>query len=213
MNKMVDPSKFPNSASEIEERLLKKDAIRDDLLKLSRQIIKYSGQSIEAFHRNNVEDAKNKLDEAKNSLDKINKLLYEDQTALSTGIVGVAMQEYAEARLFYEVIEGRELSSVEEIEVTDQAYLLGIADLIGELRRYSLEKLVEGNVSKAKYFYNLMKELYGTFLQIDYGKNLIPDLRRKKDTARVLVERTLSDLFVAQQSKNLEEKLEEKNNA
>ena len=63
----------------------------------------------------------------------------------------------------------------------------------------------------AKNFYNIMKELYGTYLQIEFGKNLIPDLRRKKDTARVLVERTLSDLFVAQQSKNLEKRLEKEN--
>ncbi len=208
---MVNSTNFQNSASEIEGRLLKKDGIRDDLLKLSRQTIKFAGQSIESFHRNNIEEAKTKLSEAKTAIGKINSFLKEDQKTFNLGIVGVAMQEYVEARLFLDVIEDRNLSNVEELEVTDQAYLLGIADLIGELRRYSLERLVEGDVTKAKYFYNIMKELYGTFLQIDFGKNLIPDLRRKKDTARVLVERTLSDLFVAQQSKNLEEKLQEMN--
>ena len=212
MNKMVNSSKFQFSASEIEERILKSDEVREDILKLARQTIKFAGQSIENFHRNNFEEAKEKLDKSKDTLNKITNFLKEDQTAYSLGIINVAMQEYVEARLFFDIIEGRELSEVLELEVTDQAYLLGIADLIGEIRRYSLEKLVEGNVTKAKYFYNIMKELYGTFLQIDFGKNLIPDLRRKKDTARVLVERTLSDLFVAQQSKNLEEKLEEKNN-
>lgn len=209
---MVNSKKFQESASEIEKRILKKDEIRDDLLKLSRQVIKYAGQSIESFHRNNLEEAKERLEQAKELVININEFLKEDMTAYNIGIVGVAMQEYVEARLFSEVIENKNLSNVEELEVTDQAYLLGIADLIGELRRYSLERLVEGDISKAKHFYNLMKELYGTFLQIDYGKNLIPDLRRKKDTARVLVERTLSDLFVAQQSKNLGEKLEEMNN-
>ena len=212
MNKMVDTTKFQASATEIEKRLLDKDEIRDTLLKLSRKIIKYAGQCIESFHRSNIEDAKSKLEEATKTLSQINSFLEKDSTAYSIGIVGVAMQEYVEAKLLLDVIEGKELSSVKSLDVTDQAYLLGIADLIGELRRYVLEKLVEGDVDKAKYFYNLMKELYGTFLQIDYGKNLIPDLRRKKDTARVLVERTLSDLFVAQQSKNLEEKLQAKNN-
>lgn len=209
---MADTTKFQTSATEIEKRLLEKDEIRDTLLKLSRKIIKYAGQSIESFHRSNIEDARSKLDEATNTLSKINSFLEKDNTAYNIGIVGVAMQEYVEAKLLLDVIEEKELSTVESLGVTDQAYLLGIADLIGELRRYVLEKLVEGDVDKAKHFYNLMKELYGTFLQIDYGKNLIPDLRRKKDTARVLVERTLSDLFVAQQSKNLEEKLQAKNN-
>jgi translin len=209
---MVNTKNFQSSATEIEKRLLKKDEIRDTLLKLSRQIIKYAGQSVESFHRNNIEDAKSKLDEATDTLRQVNSFLNKDNTTYSIGIVGVAMQEYVEAKLLLEVIEEKELSTVESLGVTDQSYLLGIADLIGELRRYVLEKLVEGDVIKAKYFYNLMKELYGTYLQIDYGKNLIPELRRKKDTARVLVERTLSDLFVAQQSKSLEEKLQAKNN-
>jgi translin len=209
---MVDPTNFQNLASEIEKRLLKKDEIREKLLKLSRQTIKYAGQSIEGFHRNKLDEATERLNQASNTLKQINELLNEDHTTHSIGIINVAMQEFVEAKLFYEIIEGKEISNAENLGVTDQAYLLGIADLIGELRRYSLEKLVEGDVAKAKDFYNIMKELYGTFLQIDFGKNLVPDLRRKKDTARVLVERTLSDLFVAQQSKKLEEKLQEKNN-
>jgi len=209
---MVDLVKFQSLASEIEERLLKKDKIREDLLKLSRKTIKYSGQSIESLQRNNIKEAKKKLEEAANNLEQINSFLDEDQTTHNIGIVNVAMQEYVEAKLFLEIVEGKNLSDVETLGVTDQAYLLGIADLIGELRRYSLEKLVEGDVAQAKHFYNLMKELYGTFLQIDFGKNLVPDLRRKKDTARVLVERTLSDLFVALQGKKLEEKLQERNN-
>ena len=209
---MVDLTKFQSLASEIEERLLIRDKIREELLKLSRKTIKFSGQSIESLQRNNVEEAKNKLKEAATILEQINAFLIEDQTAHSVGIVNVAMQEYVEAKLFSEIVEGKDLSDVEMLGVTDQAYLLGIADLVGELRRYSLEKLVEGDVSKAKHYYNLMKELYGTFLQIDFGKNLVPDLRRKKDTARVLVERTLSDLFVALQGKKLEEKLQERNN-
>jgi translin len=85
--------------------------------------------------------------------------------------------------------------------------LLGVADLIGELRRYILEKLVEGEIDEARKYYETMKELYATFMQVECGKNLVSDFRRKKDVARILVERTLSDLFVAVQGKKLEERL------
>ncbi|MBA7533994.1 hypothetical protein ES705_26240 [subsurface metagenome] len=40
-------------------------------------------------------------------------------------------------------------------------------------------------------------------MQIDYGKNLVSDFRRKKDIARVLIERTLSDLLGAIQSEKI----------
>lgn len=207
---MVDTTNFQDSATKIEERLLKNDIRREELLKLSRIIIKYSGQSIENFHRGKILQAKEKLEEAKNELSRVNKILKENPAPYNIGIIGVAMQEYTEARLFYDLIENKKFTPVEELEVTDSSYLLGIADLIGELRRFILENLVEGDIDTAKYFYVIMKELYGTFLQIEFGKNLIPELRRKKDTARVLVERTLSDLFVAQQSRNLEKILDEK---
>ncbi len=207
---MVDTTNFQDSATKIEERLLKNDIRREELLKLSRIIIKYSGQSIENFHRGKILQAKEKLEEAKNELSRVNKILKENPVPYNIGIIGVAMQEYTEARLFYDLIENKKFTPIEDLEVTDSSYLLGIADLIGELRRFILENLVEGDIDTAKYFYGIMKELYGTYLQIEFGKNLIPELRRKKDTARVLVERTLSDLFVAQQSRNLEKRLDEK---
>ena len=205
---MVDTTNFQESATEIEERLQKSENIREELLKLSRIVIKFSGQSIESFHRGQTLQAEKKLNYAEKELSKINEILKEDLQSYNIGIVGIAMQEYAEARLFYDIIENKILTPIKDIEVTDAAYILGVADLIGELRRYILERLVDGDIATAKNYYNIMKELYGTYLQIEFGKNLVPDLRRKKDTARVLVERTLSDLFVAQQSKNLEKRLD-----
>jgi translin len=204
---MVDTSKFQDFASQIEQRLIELDNIREEIIKLSRKVVRNAGQSIENFHNKNFDQSKEKLQMANNSLLEVNKYLKKDSTLQQIGIVGVAMQEYAEAKLLYELIMSNKLLSFEEIGISEQHYLLGIADLIGELRRYILEKLVEGQTDEAKEFYEIMKRLYGSFLQIDYGKNLIPEFRRKKDTARVLVERTLSDIFVAVQGKILEEKL------
>ncbi|MHA1953043.1 MAG: hypothetical protein ACXAAM_04295, partial [Candidatus Heimdallarchaeaceae archaeon] len=204
---MVDTSKFQNVASRIEQRLIELDNIREEIIKLSRKVVRNAGQSIENLHNKNFEQSKEKLLIAKDSLSEVNNYLKEEATFLHIGLVGVAMQEYAEAKLLYELIMNNKLLSFEEIGINEQSYILGIADLIGELRRFILEKLVEGQTDEAKKFYEIMKKLYGTFLQIDYGKNLISEFRRKKDTARVLVERTLSDLFVAVQGKKLEEKM------
>ncbi|MCG3227428.1 MAG: haloacid dehalogenase [Candidatus Heimdallarchaeota archaeon] len=204
---MVDTSKFQNVASRIEQRLIELDNIREEIIKLSRKVVRNAGQSIENLHNKNFEQSKEKLLMARDSLSEVSKYLKKEATFQQIGIIGVAMQEYAEAKLLYELIMNNELLSFEEIGINEQYYILGIADLIGELRRHILEKLVEGQTDEAKKFYEIMKKLYGSFLQIDYGKNLISEFRRKKDTARVLVERTLSDLFVAVQGKKLEEKL------
>jgi len=204
---MVDTSKFQTIASQVEQRLIELDGIREEIIKLSRKVVRNAGQSIENFHNKNFEQSKEKLLMAKDSLSEVNNYLKKDAIFQQIGLVGVAMQEYAEAKLLYELTMNNKLLSFEEIGINEQSYILGIADLIGELRRHVLEKLVEGQTDEAKKFYEIMKKLYGSFLQIDYGKNLISEFRRKKDTARVLVERTLSDLFVAVQGKKLEEKL------
>ncbi|MHA1346084.1 MAG: haloacid dehalogenase [Candidatus Heimdallarchaeaceae archaeon] len=204
---MIDISNFQEIASKIEKILIESDKAREDLMSLSRTILKCSGQSIENFHRKQFEKAKSKLEEAEGALNIVNELQKDQQGNYRLGIISAAMQEYAEAKLLNELFTVGKIPSYEQINVTEAAYLLGVADLIGELRRYILEKLVEGDVEEAKDYYETMKELYATFMQIECGKNLVSDFRRKKDTARILVERTLSDLFVAVQGKKLEERL------
>ena len=205
---MVDMSNFQDIASEIEKKLIESDKAREDLMSLSRTILKCSGQSIENFHRKQFEKAKSKIKEAEEALKIVNELQNDQQGNYRIGIISAAMQEYTEAKLLNELFIVGKIPSYEKINVTEAAYLLGVADLIGELRRYILEKLVEGEIEEAKKYYETMKELYATFMQVECGKNLVSDFRRKKDVARILVERTLSDLFVAVQGKKLEERLD-----
>ncbi len=207
---MVDMSNFQDIALKIEKILIESDKAREELMSLSRIILKCSGQSIENFHRKQHEKAKSKIEEAEEALRVVNELQSDNKGNYRLGIINAAMQEYAEAKLLNELFATGKIPDYEQINVTEAAYLLGVADLIGELRRYILEKLVEGEVEEAKEYYETMKELYATFMQVECGKNLISDFRRKKDTARILVERTLSDLFVAVQGKKLEARLDKK---
>jgi translin len=206
---MVNVSNFQKIANQLENEMIRLDNLREELLILSREIIRLSSQSIESFHRNKNNQSKEKLSQAESKVKKIKDYIDKGFHYSQLNITNVAMQEFAEAKLFFELITNKKLLSVEELDVPEQAYLLGSADLIGEIRRYILEKLVEGDIDEAKNLYEIMKEIYGTILQIEYGKNLISDFRRKKDTARVLVERTLSDLFVATQSRNFQQNLNE----
>lgn len=205
---MVDLSNFQDIASKIEKKLIESDKARDDLMSLSRTILKCSGQSIENFHRKQLDKAKSKIEEAEEALKIVNELQKNQQGNYRLGIVSAALQEYTEAKLLNELYTVGKIPNYEQINVTEAAYLLGVADLIGELRRYILEKLVEGEIEEARKYYETMKELYATFMQVECGKNLVSDFRRKKDVARILIERTLSDLFVAVQGKKLEERLD-----
>ncbi|MCK4844434.1 MAG: hypothetical protein KAS95_02050 [Candidatus Heimdallarchaeota archaeon] len=200
---MIDTSIFQTLSEKIERRLVSLNEIRDDLMRLSRDVVKYSGRSIESFHRKQINQTEQNLEKAENNLIELTKILETEPSFYQLGLVNVALQEYTEAKLLLDIVEKEKFSTVEDLKVTEQTYLLGIADLIGELRRYILEKLLDNEIEDAKSVYNTMKEIYGTFMQIDYGKNLVSDFRRKKDIARVLIERTLSDLLGAIQSEKI----------
>ncbi len=208
MEYKIDTARCKEIASTIEIYLNKKAVIKESLLKLTRELIKLSGKVITDIHSNRIQSSNEQLIKAKEILVRILALLAEDPGFSDTGYVLLALQEYSEAQILYSLTVDNKFPSYEELKVTPQAYLLGTADLIGELRRHILENLIVDDVEKAKDFYSIMKEIYGIFLQIEVDKNLINDFRRKKDTARVLLEKTLSDLFIAIQSKRLEEKLQ-----
>ena len=200
---MIDTSIFQTLSEKIERRLVSLNEIRDNLMRLSRDIVKYSGRSIESFHRKQINQTEQNLEKAEKNLIELTKILETEPSFYQLGLVNVALQEYTEAKLLLDIVEKGKFSTVKELKVTEQTYLLGIADLIGELRRHILEKLLDNEIEDAKSVYDTMKEIYGTFMQIDYGKNLVSDFRRKKDIARVLIERTLSDLLGAIQSEKL----------
>ena len=197
---------FLQIAGEIEQKLVDLDNKRDELLRISRKIIKLCGQCIENFHLHRISDAKEQLGAAEILIQEINEYLKQDPYLYQNSIINVAFQEYVEAKLLISIVEEERLIPINDLNVCEPFYLLGVADLIGELRRYVLEQLVDEKIDIAKKFYNIMRELYGSFMQIEYGKNLVSEFRRKKDTARILIERTLSDLFVAINTKKFIDK-------
>ncbi|MHA1687711.1 MAG: hypothetical protein ACTSYD_15150 [Candidatus Heimdallarchaeaceae archaeon] len=197
---------FLQIAEEIEQKLVDLDTKRDELMRISRKIIKLCGQCIENFHLQRISDAKEQIAATEILIQQVNEYLKHDPYLYQNSIINVAFQEYVEAKLLISIVEEERLIPVKDLSVYEPFYLLGIADLIGELRRYILEQLVDEKIEVAKKFYSIMRELYGSVMQIEYGKNLVSEFRRKKDTARVLIERTLSDLFVAINTKKFVDK-------
>lgn len=204
---MSDFKHFLSIAESIEQKLISLDTKREEILRISRKAIKLCGQCIEDFHLRRISNAKEALNAAEILLEEINNYLREDPFLYQNSIINVVYQEYVEAKLLISIVEEQKLIPADELNVLEPFYLNGVADLIGELRRYILELLVADELEEAKKYYFIMRELYGTFLQIEYGKNLVADFRRKKDTARVLIERTLSDLFSASNTRKFLEKL------
>ena len=190
---------------EIESRLDEKDEVRELTIKSSRTIARLSGSAIQGMHRGqNVGGA---LQETREEILKLRSLLKDHPDLYHTGIVENAMQEACEAFLVHSILEGEQLPGPRDIGVTDTAYLLGLGDVVGELRRFSLEHLRRGDIKLASSFLEKMERILDALMRFDYPTALVA-LKRKQDIARSLIEKTRGEVAVAARSQELADRLD-----
>ena len=99
-----------------------------------------------------------------------------------------------------------DLPTPEELGVTTSSYLLGLADAIGELRRFSLDALREGRMEDAIRYLEMMEEMFRVLMRFDYPDALVA-VRRKQDIARSLLEKTRGEVAVGVSTKALSDKI------
>ncbi|MBN1376157.1 MAG: haloacid dehalogenase, partial [Dehalococcoidia bacterium] len=129
-------------ADKIRSSFAEKDAAREICLKNCREIIRLSSTSIRATHRRNKEDALEMIDSASklvNQLQTDYKKKYSE--LLSANYVHDAFKEYAEASITFKIIFDREIPGPDGLKVAYPAYLNGLAESVGELRRFILDGL------------------------------------------------------------------------
>jgi translin len=117
-----------------------------------------------------------------------------------------ALQEVSEAAIVHALLRGNTLPEPEALGVTSAAYLLGLGDAVGELRRFALDRLRDGKVDDAAGYLRMMEDIFDALLRFDHPDAIVP-LRHKQDVARGLLERTRGELAVAAHGTALERRL------
>ena len=181
---------------------------RDYLLTEFRKVLKVTRESIAAIHRDELDKAEIRLNEAKTLLDAANKELAKTPGLPITGLVQNAEGEVVEAALLLGFRKDEAYIGPEELGVGEIGYLLGLGDLIGELRRVTIDSLTKDNLALAKKAFSHMEEIYSLLLTFDFPNALTPGVRAKTDTARRLVERTRADISSEIQRRRLLEGIE-----
>ncbi len=148
---------------------------RESLIQLSRNIIQISKQIIYSVHRNDFVSASKLLTEIKNKIKKLPKENYE------AGIINVARYEYVEAICFYEFVKNKRVPTKKSLAVDVDSYLLGLADLTGELVRKAVNASINKNFKDVLNIKDLIDEIYGEFLKFDLRNG---ELRKKYDSIK-----------------------------
>ena len=175
------------------EDLDAKFSAREIGLANSRKIIRNSANAIRSIHRDEFDSAEELMDEAKSLLDEISAELV-DHPDLKTGFVHDAAKEYAEARLTNALRQGADLPDHRRLGVPVAAYLNGLGEAVGEMRRRLLDLLRAGRLDEAESTFQAMDDVLGLLASLDYPDGMTGGLRRTTDVARALIERSRADL-------------------
>lgn len=192
------------------QELASKNEAREAGLGRCREAIRNSANSIRAVHRGDFETAKMLADKAGTLLAEAKQALSKHPDIMHAGFVHDSEKEYAEARMTYAFIAGaKKLPTREELDVGLAAYLNGLAEAVGELRRYLLDILRQGEVERCEECLTVMDEVYGILVTFDYPDAMTGGLRRTTDNVRGILERTRGDLSLAVRQRDLEKRLSE----
>ncbi len=178
----------------IREEILKKDEIRQEIQTIARKTTRLSKQAIFLTHKGRINEAEALLKKASINFNRLIEMSKIYPNLLYTGAIDSAFEEYSEAQIFLNLIENKRFVDPKEIDVPDEAYVLGLADVIGELRRRSLDLIRKGHIEAAEENLNIMETIYNEIISYDELLLLIPGLRRKCDVARRIIEATRGDV-------------------
>lgn len=195
--RMPDTTPLDSIIPRILEHFAEKNAARERALAASRTVIRMSANSIRAVHRAEFDRAAAMLDEAKAVRDDAVAALGPHGDIYHAGFLHDAQKEYAEARTTLALLSGGAIPSPEELGVEYAAYLNGIAEAVGEMRRMVLDRLRAGEYDGCEAILEAMDDIYAVLVTVDFPDAMTGGLRRTTDQTRGILEKTRGDLTMA----------------
>ena len=186
-----------------------KDAAREKALPLCRKAIRYCSQAIRAVHRQEFDWAKELLQLAHNLLDEAEQATTACSELINTGFFRDAQKEFAEGSITLALVTRKQPPGPDELGIDSAAYLNGLGEAVGELRRYLLDSMRRGDLSQGEGLLSAMDNIYNILVTMDFPDAITAGLRRTTDMVRGVLERTRSDLTLVMRQKELEDRLKE----
>ena len=189
------------------EELPERNRDREQALSVSREVIRFSANAIRAVHRGAFEDARELIGKGDTRLREADHIAVSSPSIFNSGFMNDARKEFTEANVTLAVISGSDIPSIDDLKVDAAAYINGMAEVIGELRRYILDALRRDEVDGCQEFMDIMDEMYSVLVTIDFPEGVTSGLRHSTDAMRGVLERTRGDLTMALRQRSLEARL------
>jgi translin len=193
---------------DLHERFDVKMTAREGALPAARRSIRASANAIRAIHRQELDAARDLIDASRQAVTDGLAAVVDHPDIRFAGFLQDAQKEYAEANITYALVVGETMPSPRSLGIEDAPFLNGMAEAIGEGRRFVLDLLRAGDVARAEVVLREMEDMYGLLVTIDYPDAITLNLRRSTDVARSLIEKTRGDLSIAFVQRDLHDALD-----
>lgn len=184
-----------------------KNAARDKAVERSRLLIRHCALAIRATHRDERAEARQHIASAREIVTAIQEDLSPYPDLYHAGYTQDALKEFAEANIVYALIGGEPLPEPEMLGVEYAAYLNGLGEAAGELRRRCLDIIRHDHSDEAERLLEAMDDIYALLVTMDYPDAITGGLRRTTDLVRGVTERTRGDITTSLRQQRLQEAL------
>jgi translin len=199
--------KLETIAERIRQNFELRTSKRDEALKHARQLTRACSLAIRAVHRDDKEAMQANLTEAQKLADQLREDLKDHPDLFFAGYTQDSLKEYVEANVTCALILNQPLQTPEELGVQDATYLNGLAEVVGELRRRTLDILRSGYSEEAERLLGHMDEIYAVLVTMDFPDAITNGLRRQTDLVRGIIEKTRGDVTFSLRGEQLTEAL------
>ena len=189
-----DPVGVPEAVlATIEAHLRQRELRREDLYQRARRLRRLSQATMSRLHAEGA--APGELAEIRRGMAELADWLRREGRG-DEAMALDALQEAVEAVLLGAVVAGEALPGPSELGVDPEPYLLGLGDVVGEVRRRVLDHLGRDDLAAAEVDLLLMERLTRALLRFDTTRAIV-QLKPKQDVARALLERTRGEIVMA----------------
>jgi translin len=195
--------KLEKIADQIRQKFDLRNAKRDQALAQARRLTRACSLAIRAVHRDDKETMEMHLAEAGALADTLRQELLNYPELFFAGYTQDSLKEFVEASVTCALIQNQPLQTPEELLVEEATYLNGLAEVVGELRRRTLDILRHGYSQEAERLLGFMDEIYSVLVTMDYPDAITNGLRRQTDVARGIIEKTRGDVTFSLRQQHL----------
>lgn len=181
----VNYSRMQDSLNEFSTHLKQIESSREKLIKENREIIAYCSKAIILLHSNNINDATNLINNAFNLIKDLREFVISDLDRY----LWPAEQEYFEACILKENDEKKPfISNHIDLDVSLNAYLTGLLDCIGEIKRMIYDNLRRNDFDTSLSLFTIMQSFYDYIYPFSFYDNIISGVRKKLDVGKRIIE-------------------------